>query len=321
MPQFSSSPKLDTAAGVLAAYVTRLDERSRPSMFGASAKYTTSDSLVAALFAKTSFDEDRQRLNVYSFLGNINNEYENYLGTGEPAETEDRYRGIFGRYLYRVHGDWFLGAQAVYSDYDLSGKTAETNEAMRETGVTGFTSGGLGAVLVHDSRDSEYKPGKGWYLGINNMAYREALGGEQDFDVYRVDFRYFVTHDNGNVFALRQRNQFSHNAPTGALSTIRLRGYTQGEYLAQNMSSIELEERLRINERWTATAFAGIACLYGDGPDGSSRSCSEGDNRFPSGGVGVQYLLKPEAGLVANLEYAVGKDDNSGLYLKMGYAF
>ena len=35
----------------------------------------------------------------------------------------------------------------------------------------------------------------------------------------------------------------------------------------------------------------------------------------------IQYLLKPEAGIVANLEYAMGKDDNAGIYLKMGYSF
>lgn len=35
----------------------------------------------------------------------------------------------------------------------------------------------------------------------------------------------------------------------------------------------------------------------------------------------VQYVLKPKEGMVLNLEYAHDKNDNSGVYLKMGYAY
>ena len=49
--------------------------------------------------------------------------------------------------------------------------------------------------------------------------------------------------------------------------------------------------------------------------------CSESDNLFPSVGAGVQYLLKPAQGIVANLEAAVGKDGNKALLFKLGYAW
>jgi hypothetical protein len=83
------------------------------------------------------------------------------------------------------------------------------------------------------------------------------------------------------------------------------------------MSSIEAEERHRLAERWTATLFAGVACLYGADRGG----CSKSDNRFPTVGGGVQYLLKPAQGIVANLEAAVGKDGNKALIFQMGYAW
>jgi hypothetical protein len=41
-------------------------------------------------------------------------------------------------------------------------------------------------------------------------------------------------------------------------------------------------------------AFAGVACLYGAG-----LSCDNSDNVYPSVGAGVQYVLKPQQGLVA----------------------
>jgi hypothetical protein len=95
---------------------------------------------------------------------------------------------------------------------------------------------------------------------------------------------------------------------------VLLRGYTAGEYLGKSMSSLEVEERHRLAERWTATLFAGLACLYGGGRSG----CGESANRFPSLGAGVQYILKPDKGIVANLEFAVGKDHNKRPALQDG---
>jgi hypothetical protein len=97
---------------------------------------------------------------------------------------------------------------------------------------------------------------------------------------------------------------------------VQLRGYKIGQYNGEYMSHIEVEERYRIAEKFTASLFLGIACTYGGG-----RSCSDSANLYPAGGVGVQYILKPKEGIVMNLEYAAGKDSNYGFYLKMGYAY
>ncbi len=115
---------------------------------------------------------------------------------------------------------------------------------------------------------------------------------------------------------MRQLNHLTNNAPTQTRAPVQLRGYKIGQYTGKYMSSIEAEERYRLGEKWTATLFAGVACLYGDGKD-----CSEGANQYPAAGAGVQYILKPKEGIVLNLEYAAGKDGNYGVILKMGYAF
>ena len=321
VPLLSSSPKLDTAAGMMVGYLHQFDEGSRPSLFTLSGKYTTSESLITSAFAKTSFGADHHRIVGGVILGDINNSYEDYLGTGRALETNDNFRSAFLRYLYRVEGDWFVGGMAAYSNYEIQGQDLQSDQILDELGLEGFTSGGLGLVVQHDSRDSDFSATRGWYLNVNNLAYREGLGGEADFDIYRVDYRGYWSHGDGHVLAWRNRNQFSHNAPSGSYSPIYLRGYTPGEYLGQHMSAVEVEERYKLAERWTLTAFAGVACLYGDAVNGESLDCGDSDNIYPAWGAGVQYLLKPEAGIVANLEYAMGKDDNAGIYLKMGYSF
>ena len=142
------------------------------------------------------------------------------------------------------------------------------------------------------------------------------MGGSQNFDVYRADFRSFWSHGSGNVFAVRQNNQWTDGAPAAAFPSVSLRGYKLGQYLGKNMSSVEAEERYRIGEKWTTTLFVGVACLYGGGLD-----CSDNANIYPDWGAGIQYVLKRREGIVMNLEYAAGKAGNYGVYLKMGYGF
>jgi outer membrane protein assembly factor BamA len=315
-PLFQSNPKLGTSVGALAGYLHYFDEKSRPSIFALMGQYTSTESIVAGLQARTSFDEDRQRVIAGMIYGYIKNDYADYLGTGVPLQSNSEVKGIIGRYTYRVHGNWFLGVQALYQNFGISGETAFDDMVLDTLGVAPYKSGGVGLVAQYDSRDNENYPTRGLFLTLNNMAYRESLGGEDNFDVIRADFRYYLPHGKNNVVAFRQLNHFTNDAPTQVKAAVQLRGYKVGQYNGDYMSSIEAEERYKFAEKWTASAFLGIACVYG-----GSRSCSDSANQYPAGGVGVQYLLKPKEGIVLNLEYAAGKDSNYGFYLKMGYGF
>jgi hypothetical protein len=316
VPTFSVSPKLGASLGALAGYLHYFDEKSQVSMFGVSAQYTSTGSMVGGAFGKTSFDEDRQRLVLMFFGGNIKNDYDDFLGTGQPLHSDEELRATATRYLYRVYDDWFVGAQAIYTNYSAFGENPIDEQVLNILGLTGFKSGGVGAVAYHDSRDLEAMPSRGWVLNANNIAYREWIAGPNNFDVYRADYRQFWSHGEGNVLALRQNNHWTADAPSSAFASVQLRGYKMGQYLGRNMSSVEVEERLRLAEKWTATVFTGVACLYGNGKD-----CTDKVNTYPDIGAGVQYVLKPKAGIVLNLEYAAGKAGSYGVYLKMGYGF
>jgi hypothetical protein len=316
IPVFQSNPKLGTSVGVMAGYLHYFDEKSRPSIFAVTAQYTSTDSTIAGGFAKTSFDEDRQRLLAGLMYGYVRNDYDDYLGTGIPLKSNGELKSFITRYQYRVQGNWFVGAQAVYQNFAISGETAFDNEVLDLVGVRPYKSGGAGLVAQYDSRDNENMPTQGLLFNLNNIAYRESLGGESNFDVVRADLRYYVPQGKGNVFTVRQLNHFTWDAPTQVKAAVQLRGYKIGQYNGDYMSHLEGEERLRLAEKWTATLFLGIACTYGGG-----RSCSDSANLYPAGGGGVQYVLKPKEGIVLNLEYAAGKSGSYGVYLKMGYAY
>ena len=199
-------------------------------------------------------------------FGLIKNDYDDYLGTGQPLKTDDDLKAVAGRYLFRAKGDWFIGGQGSAANYQVLGATAEDDLVLETLGVRGFESAGVGATLMHDSRDNEDMPTTGWFLNVNNIAYREALGGAESFDAYRVDLKTFWKHGSGHVLAVRQYNWLTSDAPSAAQATVILRGYKQGQYLSPYMSSLEVEERLSFNARWGATLFGGAAGLYGEAP-------------------------------------------------------
>lgn len=315
-PILSLNPKLGFAAGAIVGYMHYFDKQSKFSMIGINAQYTSTGSVIVGLVTKLSFGEDYHRFIGLAVGGNIRNNYDDFLGTGVPLKSNDELRALFGRYLARVWGDWFIGAQAISTNYALIGDSALDEQALAVLGLTGFRSAGLGAVIFHDSRDSETMPTQGLYINANNVAYREWLAGEDNFDVYRLDGRFFIPEGGGHVLALRQFNQWTVDAPPSAFAPVQLRGYKFGQYLGKNMSSIEGEERFRLADRWTATAFTGAAFLYGNG-----QSLNDPNTIYPNIGAGVQYVLKEKEGIVANLEFAAGKRENYGVYIKLGYGF
>jgi hypothetical protein len=316
LPLVSSNPKLGTTIGGLGAYLHTFDPESRVSIFGATYQYTSTHSTIAAVFARTSFKADHQRLSLAGAFGFIKNDYDDYLGTGEPLRTNDDLKAVLGKYLYRVKGPWFIGAQGNAANYQVLGDSTEDQLTLETLGVQGFSAAAIGAVVMHDTRDNDDMPTRGWHLNLNNLAYREAFGGSISFDNYRADFRAFWSHGRGHVFAVRQYNWVSVNAPVIAQSTVLLRGYKLGQYLAPYMSSLELEERIAFTPRWGATLFTGAAALYG-GDEGASAN----HDVYPMVGGGLHFVIKPVQRMLVNFEYAQGVEDNRGVYLKFGYGW
>ena len=316
VPVLSVDPKLGTSVGGMAGYMYHFDEKSRLSMLAANAQWTSTGSVIGGLFGTASWAEDQHRLVAAVMGGHIKNDYDDYLGSGVPLHSDSDLNLIVTRYLYRLKHDWFIGGQFLNANFSMTGQDPFDQQVLDVLGMKGFTSGGLGLVVYHDSRDLETSPTRGWVLNMNNMAFRSAFGGDKEFDVYRADYKSYWSHGAGHVLAVRQYNQWTVDAPPESLASVRLRGYKQGQYLGKYMSSIEAEERYRWSERWTSTLFVGLACLYGGEND-----CFDRSSAFPNVGAGIQYALKPKEGIVMNLEYAAGKDGNYGIYMKMGYSY
>lgn len=315
-PLLSSGPKLGTSAGGLAGYLYHFDAESPVSTFAVGGTYSTTNSYVTALGANLYFDRDRQRLIAGAAIGKINNEYNDFLGTGAQVSTTGELKAAFVRYLYRVGAYWFVGAQAVSTNYAVVGDDLFSDAFLQFIGLYGFKSNGIGAVVQRDSRDNQNSPETGSSLQIYNLAFRKGLGGDENFDVYTLKYRIYLKNLGANVLALRTDSRWTKDAPVGGYSSINLPGYTMGQYLGPHSSLIEAEERMPIAGAFGVDIAAGVGCLYGE-----DMSCTDSDNVFPSVSAGISYLIKPEEKMVIRADVGAGKDDNIGFYLKFGQPF
>ncbi len=315
-PTLSSSPKMGNSLGAMAGYLFKADEGSPTSMVAAMGSYSDTDSSVYGAFSRLYFAEDRHRVLAGVVHGNIENSYEDFLGTGLKAETTDDLNIGFVQYLRGLPHGWYVGAQVLAMDYEIKARDQKTQTLLTLLGLTGFSSNALGLVIERDTRNQQNSPRSGSWLNVSNSAFRESLGGDVSFDAYSANFSHYWGFAERHVVASRVTGRWTNDAPRSGYSSVDLRGYTRGEYLAPNATSIEVEERYQITTRWGATAFVGAACLYGE-----DAACDSDENWFPAAGAGVTYLLKPEEGMVVRLEFASGKGDNHGLYMQFGNAF
>lgn len=314
-PTVSADPKLGTTVGIVAGYIRAFDPESTPSLVTSFATYSDTDSYVGGLFGDMYFSADKHRVLAGYINGRIRNEYDDFLGTGISARTEDNIESLFVRYLHRLSGDWYLGGQFIMSDY-VVGADGIFDTILEQIGLSGFKSNGIGIALDYDSRDNVRNPQRGQHLVAHNVAYRESLGGEESFDALQINYSHYLPFGNGHVLATNARGRWTDDAPLSGYSSLNMRGYTRGNYLDEHYSHLNLDARFRVYRRWGASLFGGIGCLYTKTSD-----CGDSESRYPMIGAGLIYSLKPDAGIVIRLEYARGKSDNEAYYLNLGHPF
>jgi hypothetical protein len=326
-PTLSADPKLGANVGGLIAYLKKLDAESTPSMTGLSVSYSDTDSMTGALFSQLYWKADTRRLSLLAAGAEINNEYDDFLGTGQTVETQDNVHTFGFRYLHRLRpGGWFVGVQGISTNYAV-GADGILDGMLNQIGLSGFDAAGLGLVFQHDTMNNQRDPSDGHLHTLHNFAYRESFGGETSFDVGYADLRWYRSIErfslgNGGrspVIAIQLKGRFTADAPLSGYSSVNLPGYTMGNYLSRHYSHVLVDARIPLKGKIGLVAFGGVGCQFGEDIAGRDLSC--GDATFPSVGVGLSYMLKAEASVLIRLEIAKGKSDNEALYLRFGHSF
>lgn len=315
VPLVSSNPKLGSSLGLMVGYIHRFDPESEPSLLAMQAQDSNTHSRTLSLGGKAYWNRNDDQLQFGIVSGKVTNDYLDYLGTGQEVKSEEDLRSYFLRYQHQVRRHWYLGGQAVYSNYDVEGSDPTSEQILDLAGLVGEVSSGVGLIGSYDSRDNTSNPTRGALVQLHNLAFRDGLGSDADFDVGIAELVWYFPTGERNVAVVHGKMRLSVGAPENKKSTVELRGYVRGQYLGRNSLTLEAEDRYMFKPRWGAKVFAGVACLYGDG-----ESCS-GSNVYPMVGGGIFFVVKPASHMVISAEVAKGNGDNRGFYVNFGHRF
>jgi hypothetical protein len=177
--------------------------------------------------------------------------------------------------------------------------------------LAGFTPS-----VTWDTRNNFFTPTQGLYVDLSVPVFREALGGDRNFETANLTAMGFQPLGR-SVFASARMSAktSSDGTPFYLRPFISLRGVQALRYQGERAAEAEAELRWQFTSRFSAVAFAGTGKARSDAPAAGDREKS-----VSAGGVGVRYLLASKHGLHMGLDVAAGPDKPI-FYLVFGNAW
>lgn len=267
----------------------------------------------------------------YMLTGNINIQSfpSFYFGVGQntPDSNEEAFgyrqiliepillKNIFRPYLYFGGGFRFNKIDQIEAEQD--GLLALS----KRSGANGSTSSGFQIALIYDSRDNILNASKGFYLELTHGIYSKNLGGSQNFELSRFDFRYYIPmfQKSRSTLAFQLMAHLSHgNTPLFELGRLGgheiMRGYFEGRYTERQLYATQLEWRQKLNHRWGIIGFTGLGTVA---PSFDQLKMRHVRTSF---GVGLRFLIDPHENLNLRLDFGFGAKKMK-YYFKIAEAF
>jgi hypothetical protein len=326
-PLPSHSPEFGWGVTGTLGYIFPLnpaDKISPPSTIAGFGYYSQNQSWAAGMATKLFIDEDRYRVTLAAFHGQINY---NFFGTGTAAGSSgksiplaERMNGGIAEVLFRVVPHVYLGPryQGAGIDTSIDASSIHSSAAIPATEFHTISSG-LGLHGQWDTRDSQFYPHTGSLLDADVSFHDPALGDDFSYQVYQLSYNDYLRISQRQVLAFRMMGQFeSGTVPFYALSSFGrgsdLRGYRPGQYQDKQMLAGQVEYRLEITKRIGAVAFGGVGEVV------PSLNHLNSNDLLPGGGVGLRFVIAEKNHVSIRVDGAWGRDGGV-YYLGVGEAF
>lgn len=325
-PFFYYTPETSTAFGVTLLYFMsgpRSAERVQPSLIQPTVIYTLKKQIIVSARGDLFLGAGRQRLLLEASFKRFPNTFWG-VGNDTPDGAEEDYTprllNVSAQLLREITPGWYAGGGAQFAHRKLV--ETEENGLLKTGGIPGTRDGravSVGLWIVRDTRDNTVNPRSGSYHQLRVALYDGLWGSEYDFAVHSVDLRRYLAVGPGGVLAAQALWTGMSAAPPFDLlpalgGDVLLRGYFEGRYRDRNLLAFQGEYRLRLWWRIGAVGFLGVGQVARDVGDlGLSEF-------WPSGGIGLRFLLSPEEGLNLRADFGVGRGA-TGLYVTMAEAF
>lgn len=168
-----------------------------------------------------------------------------------------------------------------------------------------------GLQAEYDTRDNDYWPRRGSIATLKANFFTSELGSSRDFQRYVAAWSWYqelsspawVLATNWNAARATADTPF-WMLPSVGTGRYGLRGYTQGRYRDNLMTTAQAELRGHTAGRWGATIFGGLAYVASDVGELDHAS------PLPAGGVGLRFKLTQRYPMHMRADYAWGKNES-----------
>lgn len=315
-------PNLGWGIGAVGLLIYPLGENSPPSVSSVVGFYFE-QGVFAATFHKFFLRNDSIRVTGGGGYGSFNMEYEQINETPLPVNYNQKLGFGMGNILFETFSNLYIGPKYAvnYVVFDPEDPFSELFvRAFNGGELTAFSSG-AGAIIEHDTRDSQYYPRAGFQTKALVMAYPEFMGSDSNYELLDLSNAGYRGVEDDVVLAYRVAWKSAHgDVPLSALPRYgqgsNLRGFQTGRYVGEKMATLQGEVRWRVWWRIGIAMFGGVGTIFDSFDEWNS------DNLLPSVGVGARFLLAEKNEMNYRFDVSVGRyKGNSAVYFSVGEAF
>ncbi|HEX5030008.1 MAG TPA: BamA/TamA family outer membrane protein [Candidatus Eisenbacteria bacterium] len=227
-----------------------------------------------------------------------------------------------GTVLRRIVPGLFGGAGVLYmhTDVDLRRDLPPALDSLDvDSGQADLFAVGLQGE--YDTRNDDYWPTRGSLAVLKAWFFTDALGASSQFQRMLVGWSWYTRLRGERLLLATNVNAAaaSDDAPSYLMPSLGagrfgLRGYTQGRYRDQVMTTAQAEVRWHSRGRFGAVTFFGVGQVAPDlGGLGDA-------SLLPAGGLGLRYRLTRQFPMHMRFDVAWGKNENL-FYFSVAEAF
>ena len=314
-----SNPTLGTGLIGGAAYFYSQTEEQKASQSasftGAGGLYTNNDSWAAGIAQQSYWGEDKWRFHGVAGYADFKFVLRDPTTEGQSGLNWAVDGGLFQAILSRrIANQWYLGLLARYLDITQG---IDTSLPPQDYGIESkIQSTGAGLTLEYDSRDVPTNAYSGRRFEAKAI-FSRAKGSETDsYQGYYVRMRsYHELKSSPIVIAWDLYGCVKGGkVPLWDTCRLNLRGFPVTDFLGNQSITGQIEARWRASPRWGFVLFGGAGHI-------SNSFSAQGENeRVPSYGGGVRFMVLKSKRVNLRVDYA-RSNDSEAWYVSVGEAF